>query len=256
MLSLSVLIATLVVSSVSILGILFLSFREEVLHNILHILIAFSAGTILGTAFLDLVPEALELNHESGGYIYITLGFILFFFLERFIYWYHGHEHIVRVERNSEERSVPKTFVYLNLIGDAIHNFIDGMIIAASFMLGTPIGLATTLAVVFHELPQEVGDYGLLIYGGLERRKALFFNFVVALTTIFGGTFAILFMKAVSSFKGLLIAIAAGGFIYLSASELIPELKEEKELSRSGIQFAVFLVGLLLIWYLGKTFPS
>lgn len=254
--SVTVIAATLVVSLISVIGIFFLSLKEKTLHKILHILIAFSAGTILGTAFLDLLPEALEIIEESVVYIYVALGFALFFFLERFVYWYHGHGHTTDIEKEAEEKSVTKTFIYLNLIGDGIHNLLDGMIIAASFPLGTSIGLAATLAVIFHELPQEMGDYGILIYGGFERGKAILSNFVVALSTVFGGFLALLFIAAVSALEGALIAVAAGGFIYLSASELIPELKEERDFFKSLTQFATFILGLFVIWSLGVILPN
>lgn len=249
--SLNIAAATLIVSIISMVGILLLSLNKRTLHNILHVLIAFSSGTILGTALFDLLPEALELIEEAVVYNYIALGFVLFFFLERFIYWYHGHGQVNATDGKTEERTVSRTFVYLNLIGDGIHNFTDGMIIAASFFLGTSIGLVTTLAVIFHELPQEMGDYAILIYGGLKERKALLYNFVVALTVVLGGLLTIQFIAAVSALKAFLIAIAAGGFIYLSASELIPELKEEKNFAKSMIQFAIFVLGMTLIWYLG-----
>jgi len=146
----------------------------------------------LGAAFLDLLPEAIELGVIFGSeimvFIFILTGFILFFFLERFVYWYHGHGHKEDIEVKCEVRSAEeaKELALLNLLGDAIHNFIDGMITTASFMISLPVGFATTIAVFFHELPQEIGDFGILIYGGLKATRALILNFLSALTAMVG----------------------------------------------------------------------
>jgi zinc and cadmium transporter len=250
----AILLATAVVSLFSLSGILALSLREDTLHRILFFLVAFSAGSILGASLFDLLPEAVELVDEEFVFMYITGGFVAFFFLERFIYWYHGHGHHRNIEEHGDERVATKGFAYLNLIGDSIHNFIDGMIIAASFTVDISVGIATTIAVIFHELPQEMGDYGILIYAGFEKGRAILLNFGVALMVVVGGLFASYFLEVVDALSGTLIAFSAGAFIYLAASELIPELKEEKGFGRSLLQFAVFILGLALIWYLGTLF--
>jgi len=251
-----ILIATFVVSLFSLVGIFALSLKEETLHNILLILVAFSAGSILGAVYFDLLPEAIEFfEGKSRAYIYIALGFVSFFFLERFIYWYHGHGHEADISK-TVDRASTKGFAYLNLIGDGIHNFIDGMVIAASFMIGFSTGLATTVAVIFHELPQEMGDYGILVYAGFKRSKALMLNFAAATTVVFGGVSAIFLIGAVEALSGFLIALLAGGFIYLGASELIPELHGERSFRKSVVQFALFILGLFLMWSLGMIFPE
>jgi len=237
-------------------GIYALSLKEKTLHRILLVLVAFSAGSILGAAYFDLLPEAIELVEESVVFIYITIGFISFFFLERFIYWYHGHGHEADISAEITDRAATKGFAYLNLIGDGIHNFVDGMVIAASFLIGFSVGLATTVAVIFHELPQEMGDYGILVYGGFKRGRALLLNFVVALMVILGGISAVFFIETVEALSGLLIAFAAGGFIYLAASELIPELHREKSFKKSALQFVIFILGIALIWSLGIILPE
>lgn len=251
--------AVFIVSLLSLIGVFALSLKENTLDRILLVLLSFSAGSIFGTAILDLLPEALHHlgeNQLSTTMLYIITGFLCFFFLERFIYWFHGHVH--RHESNSEidERITIKKFVYLNLIGDGIHNLIDGMIIAASFLTNVTVGLATTIAVLFHELPQEIGDFGVLIYGGFTRNKALIFNFISALTAIFGVIISNYFSIHVENFVGFLMAFAAGGFIYISASELIPEIQKEKEIKKSIIQFTLFILGIVLIWSLGLLFPE
>ena len=253
----NIIIATSVASLFSLVGIYALSLKEKTLHSILLVLVAFSAGSILGAAYFDLLPEAIELfEEESVVFIYITFGFVLFFFLERFIYWYHGHGHETDISAKTADRASNKGFAYLNLIGDGIHNFVDGMVIAASFLLGFSVGLATTVAVIFHELPQEMGDYGILVYAGFKRKRALLLNFVVALVVILGGISAVFFIETVEALSGLLIAFSAGGFIYLAASELIPELHEEKSFKKSVVQFVMFILGISLIWSLGIIFPE
>ena len=253
----NIIIATSVASLFSLVGIYALSLKEKTLHSILLVLVAFSAGSILGAAYFDLLPEALGLfEEESVVFIYITFGFVLFFFLERFIYWYHGHGHETDISAKTADRASNKGFAYLNLIGDGIHNFTDGMVIAASFLLGFSVGLATTVAVIFHELPQEMGDYGILVYAGFKRKRALLLNFVVAIVVILGGISAVFFIETVEALSGLLIAFSAGGFIYLAASELIPELHEEKSFKKSVVQFVMFILGISLVWSLGIIFPE
>jgi len=253
----NVLAATGLISLISLSGIFALSLSDEALHKILFVVIGFSAGSILGAVYFDLLPEAVELAEELA-FVYIALGFISFFFLERFLYWYHGHGHREDIEALPAipGRANTSEFVYLNLVGDAIHNFIDGLVIAASFLASPAVGLAATIAIIFHELPQEMGDYGILIYGGFKRRMALVLNFAVALTVVLGGATALFLIGSVEALSGVLIALAAGGFIYLGASELVPELHEEKTLGRSVLQFVAFLLGMALIWSLGIVFPE
>ncbi len=256
----SLLYAILAVATVSILsliGVIAISLKETTLDRILFILVSFSAGSILGAAYLDLLPEAIEFLGEeqlSLVALYITAGFLGFFFLERFLYWYHGHVH--GYESEVEEKMTVKKFVYLNLLGDGIHNLIDGMIIAASFFITIPVGLAATVAVIFHELPQEIGDFGILIYGGFTRYRALLFNFLSALSAVVGVLVSNYFSMSVENFVGFLVALAAGGFIYISASELIPEIQKEKNIGKSMVQFVLFILGIVLIWSLGALFPE
>jgi len=248
----SIIIATIIVTLFSLSGILTLSMNEKTLHRVLFFLIAFSAGSILGASLFDLLPEAVELVSENEVFNIIAFGFIFFFFLERFIYWYHGHGHSEEIEDDLGDP--PEGFAYLNLLGDGIHNFIDGMVIAASFNASIELGVTTTIAVIFHELPQEMGDYGILIYAGIDKTKALVYNFIAASTVILGGLFASVFLETVESLEGSLVAFSAGAFLYLAASELIPELQKERDLKRSLLQFIIFLLGMAVIYSLGFIF--
>lgn len=244
-------VAVVVVSLISLVGVFAISLKETTLDRILFILLSFSAGTILGAAYLDLLPEALELFGEkqlSLATVYVTFGFLGFFFLERFIYWYHGHVH--GYESKVDEKMTVKRFVYLNILGDAIHNLLDGVVIGASFLIAVPTGLAATTAVIFHELPQEIGDFGVLVYGGFTRCRALLVNFLSALTALFGVLFANYLAAQVENVVGPLIALGAGGFMYLAASELIPEMQKEKDFGRSVVQFGIFILGIALVQFL------
>lgn len=228
------------VSLLSFSGVVFLYFKQKVLNKILMVLVAFASGALLGSAFLDLLPESLALGETA--FLYVLSGIVTFFVLEKFLYWRHCH--IGKCEVHE--------FVQLNLIGDGVHNFIDGMIIATSFLSNMILGFTTTLAIAFHEIPQEIGDFGILVYGGLKRQKALFYNFVSALTAVAGALFAYFISTNIENIS-FLVPFAAGGFIYIASTDLIPELHKRNVLSDSLIQFVMFFGGILLMWAL-KTF--
>jgi len=236
-----ILASTMLVSSISLIGILFISLSEKWFKKLLLMLVSFASGTLLGGAFLHLIPEAV-LNEHGGSsvesstiFMVILGGILLFFLLEKFL-WRHCHE-----------RECPiHVFAYLNLIGDGVHNFIDGVIIAASFLFTVPLGLATTLAVAAHEVPQEIGDFSVLIYGGFSRSKALIYNLLSALMAVIGAVFMLVFSQLLPSLPYFL-AFAAGSFIYIATSDLIPELHKEKDAWKSLIQFVFLLVGIILM---------
>lgn len=253
--TLHTIISTLIISALSFVGVFTLSVNEKTLHKILTILIAYSAGTILGAALFDLLPEAIALVDEQLVYPLIAFGFVTFLFLERIIYWYHGHGHGHEFQEDEEREEITKEFAYLNLIGDFIHNFIDGMIIASGFISGTSIGTATAIAVAFHELPQEMGDYGILVFAGIERRRALLLNLSAASSVIIGGLVGSVFINMNDSIGGYMVAFSAGAFIFLSASELIPEMHEKNDRGRAVVQLVILVLGMLTIYALGIVFP-
>lgn len=238
----AILASVTTVSLIAFVGLIFVGLKENLLKRLLMVLISFSSGTLLGSAFLDLMPEALttmNLN-VTVTFAYVLFGIVSFFALEKFLYWRHCHEDSCPVH----------TFAYLNLIGDGIHNFIDGMIIAATFMVSFNLGLPTTLAVIFHEIPQEIGDFGVLIYGGLGKKKALIYNFISALAAVLGAIITY-FSVYLQSVKALLIPFAAGGFIYIAATDLMPELHKKSRAADSLIELLTILAGIGLIAYLG-----
>jgi zinc and cadmium transporter len=167
----------------------------------------------------------------------VIVGFVIFFILEK-VLWRHCHEKDCKIH----------TFAYLNLFGDGLHNFLDGLIIAAGFLAGSEIGLVTTLAVAFHEIPQEIGDFGVLVHGGITRAKALMFNFATAVTAVAGGVIGYFLIPEIGNFDIYILPIAAGGFLYIAAADLIPELHKERRASRTVLAFAMFLIGIFLMW--------
>jgi len=232
------LIATIIVSLISLVGIFSLWIKHKVLDKILLLLVGFSAGALMGGAFFHLIPEAIKKSGIEFVSIMVVAGFSLFFLIERILHWRHCHEGKCDVH----------TFTYMNLIGDGVHNFIDGMIIAASFSVSINIGIITTVAVIAHELPQEIGDFGVLLYGGFSKIKALTFNFLTAITAVLGAFVGQFLSSATPTFSNALIPFAAGGFIYIFASDLTPELHKEPKLSKSLLSFAFFILGILLMF--------
>jgi len=239
-----ILISVFLVSLVSFVGVITLYLRPKILDKVLFRLVSFAAGALLGAAFLDLLPEALE---ATGGpiFVYALIGVLVFYIIETFLYWYHchyGHHH----HHAAHHKVHP--FAWLNLFGDAIHNFVDGMIIAAAYIVSVPIGISTTVAVVLHEIPQELGDFGILVFGGLSRGKALFFNFLSALTAILGALAVYYFSMIFNNVSQFLVPFAAGGFIYIASADLLPELHKERNIQRAFTQLFFFLLGVAIIW--------
>jgi len=236
--------STLLVSLMSLVGVTTFVVRGKLLERVLLALVGFSAGALMGGAFLHMLPEALEHSESLSIFSYVIFGFAVFFLMEKFLYWRHCHKGECDVH----------TFTYMNLIGDGIHNFTDGIAIAASFMAGLPLGIATTLAVMAHEVPQEFGDFGVLVYGGFSRSRALFFNFIDQTTAILGGITGYVLFPYVAGLPLLILPFAAGGFIYIAGSDLIPELHREPDLKKSVLSFTFFLVGLLFMRSVGLVF--
>jgi zinc and cadmium transporter len=236
----AILASVTVVSLISFIGVIFIGLKESLLRRIVMVLVGFASGTLLGGAFFDLLPEAVNMiNPPITIFYFVILGIIVFFCIEKFLHWRHCHEEECQVH----------TFAYISLVGDGVHNFIDGMIIAATFVFSFELGLITTLAVISHEIPQEIGDFGVLIYGGLGKRKALTYNFISALTAILGAivTYYVVYLR---NNYTLLVPFAAGGFIYIAATDLMPELHKKSHAGESIIQLLSILFGLGLMAYL------
>lgn len=237
-----ILTSTLIVSLISLIGVITLAVREKFLKAILFSLVAFSAGALIGGAFLHLIPEAIEKASPDIVFIFVISGFVLFFLLEKYFYWRHCHDGICHTH----------TFTYLNLIGDALHNFIDGLVIAGSFAVSDSVGIFTTYLVIIHEIPQELGDFGVLVYGGFSRQKALFYNFLTALTAFIGAIAGYILSHKIHNFSSILLALTAGGFIYISSADLVPEIHKETDARKSGLSLAFFFLGIITMLALKK----
>jgi zinc and cadmium transporter len=238
MILVSILLATFFVSLISFVGIVTLALKDKILTKILMILIGLSAGALMGGAFLHLLPEAVEQRPGLDVFLFVLVGFIVFFLIEKVLHWRHCHKGECNVH----------TFHYMNLVGDSIHNFIDGLIMAASFVASIPLGITTTIAIATHEIPQEIGDFGVLIYGGFSKKKALVLNFLIALTAVLGGIVGFVISSQIKNIIIFILPFAAGGFIYIAATDLVPEIRKETNMKKYMITLFVFICGIALMW--------
>jgi len=231
-----ILLTTVAISLLAWIGILTLFLKEALLDRALLVLVALAAGGLIGGAFLHLIPRTVRAWGDELllPFLFLIGGFCLFFVLEAFISWHHHH--------GTTHEHEPVT--YLVLVSDTIHNFIDGLVIAGSFLAGIPVGIVTALAIALHEIPQEIGDFGVLVYGGFDRRRALVLNYLTQSTVILGGIVGFYVTDVFTQAPAYLLPFAAGNFIYIASSDLIPEIKHEDDLSRSLLYFAVFLLGI------------
>lgn len=240
-----IVISALIVSVISLIGVVTLVISGPIFQRILLLLVAFSAGALMGGSFIHLMPESIELMEPLTAFIILLIGFSSFFLLERFLMWRHCHEHECDIH----------SFTYLNLIGDGLHNFIDGIIIAAGYLTSIQVGIITTFAVAMHEIPQELGDFAILVYGGFSKARALLFNFLSAITALIGALLGY-FLFLTPNVVGYLLPFAAGNFLYIASSDLIPELHKEVSLTRSIQSFFMFVLGILLMFFLKTTFEG
>ncbi|MGE5297743.1 MAG: ZIP family metal transporter [Acidobacteriaceae bacterium] len=240
------LISVIAVSAISLIGLATLNSAAFFRRKVLYFLVSFAAGAMLGDAFIHLLPELAgkgQLNLRSS---LVILGAVLIFFiLEKFLYWHHHHG-----EGNQEDHST-HPFVYTNLVGDGVHNFIDGLIIAGTYAIDINLGIATTIAVILHEIPQEIGDFAVLVYGGFTPKKAILYNFYTALTAIAGTIVALTFKENENSLT-ILACLAIGSFFYVSMVDLIPHIQKQKEHSLSPLVAFVLGIGVMLLLLLVK----
>ena len=232
-----IIVFTLIGSILSLFGSLFLLLKQKITEDFSQKLISFAAGALIATAFLDLLPEASELKEGSQIFLFSLLGFVSFFFAEKYIrlfHYHHGHGE--------------KPSTVLVLAGDGIHNFVDGVAIAVAFLVSIPLGIVTTIAVASHEIPQEIADMGVLLANGLPKARALIFNFLSAITALIGAIAAFLLAGRIEGYLYIFLAIAAGHFIYIAASDLIPELHEKSRGKRDIGSILIFVLGILTIY--------
>jgi zinc and cadmium transporter len=230
------------VSLLSVIGIVFISISETKLKQIVFVLVSLAVGSLFGDVFIHLLPQAFE-NSEARleTSLYLLAGIFIFFVLEKFIRWRHQHD--------LESKNAIHPVGYMNLLADGIHNFIDGMIIGASYMTNVRVGIATTIAVAMHELPQEISDFGVLLHAGFSKKKALIFNFLSAMLAILGTVLILLAGTTMHYFIASMLPLAAGGFVYIAGSDLVPELNKELAPAKSLVQLLAIAtgVGLMLL---------
>lgn len=233
------LIANVFICLLSLVGVATILLNKKLLNDILIFFVALAAGTMLGSAFLHLIPESVSQLDISKVNITVLVSFIFFFILERLVHWHHHHS-----------LDDVHSMGIISLAADAIHNFLDGLIITSAFYVNFNLGLVTSVAVILHEIPQELGDFGVLLHSGFNIKKALFANLLVAFTSILGVFAGYFLLDKISFISPYISAFAAGGFIYLSTSDLVPEIKNEDNLKKSWLSFLVFCIGIVLIFFL------
>jgi len=236
-------LSVLIVSIISLIGILTLGIKTSQLKKTLIYMISFSAGAMMGDVFLHMIPHLVEEGHYeyTTGFL-VLLGIILSLILEKVIHWRHCHM--------PQEKGHIHHVGIMSLVGDAMHNFIDGIIIGVSYFVSIPVGIATTIAVIFHEIPQEIADYGVLIYSGFSRTKALLMNFLTACSAFLGLFMVLILQNFSENIAHLMIPIAAGNFIYIAGSDLIPELHKENRLLSALFQIIFFALGIGIMFLL------
>lgn len=242
-----IIIATVIVSLFAFTGLLVV--HKKIDHRAVQIkwIISLAAGALLAVTFLDLLPEAVEMADAHKVMLTALITFLAFFILERILHWHHCH--------CPEDKKAKGTTALTNLIGDGFHNLIDGFLIASTFMISTELGIVTTIAVILHEIPQEISDYGVLIYAGYSKKKSLILNFIFASTVILGGIIFYYFGQIFEGAVPYMAAVAAGTFIYLAAADLIPELHHERSKKQIVWQTVWVLIGALLIYGANSIIP-
>lgn len=233
-------LAVVAVSAIAFAGIVALVVQEGLLRRIVPILVSFAVGALLGDTLFHLLPELAETGGITVAMSWtMALSILFLYVLEKFIHLHHA--------LNAPEHGHLQPVVLTNLVGDGVHNFVDGAIIAGSFLVSPSLGVATTIAVALHEIPQEMGDLGVLVHAGLAPKRALVYNVAAALTAILGATIALLLDGALGGIERPLLAISAGAFIYIAGADLIPELHKGTDIRVGVIQFFGIAAGFAVM---------
>lgn len=230
--------STVSISLISLGGIFVLASRVDI-HKLAFYLISLASGVLLGTALLHMIPEGILMNPRHA----LTLtgaGVLLFFILEKYMVWRHCHIH-----EHPEDHKRPRA-ASLVLTSDAIHNFADGMIVASAFLAGIPTGVSVAGAILLHEIPHELGDFGILVHGGYSTRQALKANLMTGLMATVGAALTYYFVEMVPTIQQMLIPVTAGGFLYVSLADLVPQLHEQTDVKENIQQIILFSAGFLI----------
>ena len=232
-------VSVLIISFISLIGVFTLSLRVDWVKKITLFLVSFAVGGLFGDAFIHLLPETFrDANSGLMSSLYVIIGFLIFFVLEKFLRWRHCHV-------PSHQHTHP--VVTMNLVSDGVHNLIDGVLVGASFSVSIPIGITTSLAIVLHEIPQEIGDFGVLVHCGLTAKRALLFNFLSGLVAVIGAVASLVIGPHIQGYSEALLPITAGGFLYIAGSDLIPELQHDVKVSTSLWQFVGIILGVSIM---------
>jgi len=239
-----ILASSIIIALVSFIGVLTFYLKHQTLKKYTWVLIALASGTLLAASFFHLIPETFAGSELAP--IFILTGVLVSYIIESGLHWHHCRgECIEKI----------KPMGYLVLIGDSIHNFIDGVVLAAAYLADFNLGVITTIAIIAHEIPQELSDFGMLIKAGYSRNKALLVNFFAASTVVVGGLIAYFFVTSPETIIPL-IGFAAGNFLYLALSDLVPELHEHTSTKRTIIKFLIMILGIVIIYFLAGLVPS
>lgn len=244
-----IIIASLLQMLVAFVGLFFVFLGSDQIKKYVYYFISFSVGTFLGVVFFDLLPEAVELTEHGEGPMWILGGFLLFYILGRFLFWYHHHHSDTECDHG-----VSKESGVMVLTADVLHNFIDGILIAGAFMADTHLGVVTTIAVLFHELPQEISDFFVLVHSGMSKARALALNFLVSCSTLFGAMLGYFALSMTEGWVGPLLGIAAGNFLYIAASDLLPELNKSSNAGKRIVQISLVFLGVFIMLILTTLF--
>ncbi len=242
------LLSVTAVSLISLIGVTALSLGDKILQKIILFLVSFSVGAMFGDVFYHLLPEIIEsgpLGFTTRTATIILIGILTFFILEKFLHWQHTHSS--HGKDHHHDKKCIETYAKVNLYGDALHNFIDGAIIAGSYLTSIPLGIATTTAVILHEIPQEFGDFGVLLHGGFTKIKAITMNFLSAITAIVGAVFVLAIGAQDSRLTMTIIPFTIGGFLYIAGSDLLPELRKEPAVWKTIVQFIAIILGITVM---------
>jgi len=232
---------TLLVSLGSLVGIVTLAINQAKLQKVLLSMVGLSSGALLGVAFIHLLPEGVEQMNPDKFFPIILITIAAYLLIEKVLHWRHCHD-----GPDCHAHSLG----YMNLVGDSVHNFIDGLVIAGAFVVSPALGLSTVLAIALHEIPQEIGDFGVLLYAGFEKKKALLLNFLVALTVVLGGFVGWIVSNYTANAQKYFLPVAVGGFIYIALSDVLPELRKEMGMKKFFVGFAFFILGMVMMYFL------
>lgn len=234
--------SVLIVSAISLTGVfLTISLRKERLKKILMLLVSFSAGALFAGAFFHLIPEVVEkYGFTIWSSLYLIIGILCFFVLEKFIHWRHCH--------TPTSRKHPHPLAVMNLVGDGFHNLIDGLVIGGAYIADFSLGFTTTIAIILHEIPQEIGDFGILLHAGFSKKKALLLNLLSASIAIIGAVISLIINARIENYLIFLLPFTAGGFIYIAGSDIIPEMHKECRPAKSMLQFLFFVLGIAVMF--------